>query len=181
MPMDVQRMCQTVRGAHHVADWQGFWMYILWSDALLKSFLGIDTKAMAAEWGSWASVSNVVRLLLLQRFGGVWLDCDFICHKKIEPIIEGDAGVSLQDRDRACNAFMYATPGHAWIERQLENIDRWKGHTAEWGVSNCTQAMRPDVHIVPAHLTYPYSYDSTPEKRVPHPDSFLEHTWKKNW
>lgn len=182
MPFEIQRMCQTVRGMHYNPQWLGRWTYILWNDDLLRGlWKDFNTEKWKDSWGSYASLSNYVRLELLYRFGGVYMDCDFECFSSIEPLIVDDAGAAYQDGQRICNAFMYATPGHSWIQRQLADAKQYRGHGAEWGVTLATKHMQPDVYIVPRHLVYPYLWDWPQDQRQIPPDAVLEHKWRKDW
>jgi hypothetical protein len=60
--------------------------------------------------------SNWLRLQLLWRHGGVYLDCDIEPLRNIEPLLAGlDAAVTPMPNGRVCNSFLAASPGHPWI------------------------------------------------------------------
>jgi mannosyltransferase OCH1-like enzyme len=149
---------------------------------MIRNATGLDVQAMQRDWLNWASVSNVARLMILEKFGGVYLDCDMECLKTMdEKLLAGTAGGAYQDGNRICNAFLYAEPNHPWIQTQLRLSPRYKGYGAEWGVIAATETQDCDVTIVPKHLVFPWHYEDPPEKRVAHPDSYLTHHWAKDW
>lgn len=70
-----------------------------------------------------AERSDILRLELLWRFGGVYADTDFECLRPIEPLLEGaDFVVGLAKPGRANNAFLASVAGHPLLERALEQL-----------------------------------------------------------
>jgi mannosyltransferase OCH1-like enzyme len=63
-----------------------------------------------------AERANILRLELLWREGGVYMDTDFECLRSIEPLIENaEVFITLAKADRVNNALMGSVPGHAAI------------------------------------------------------------------
>lgn len=151
-----------------------------WHDKNL-SMLDMDWKWARRVFPKPAGLSNLVRLVALKKFGGIWSDCDVICHKPLDPFLENQAFAAFQDHEVICNAFMGAVADHPWIEWQLKNINKYEGHDPSWGPYLATEAPREGLTIVDSNLVYPYLYDSPQEKRIAHPDSIVEHLWKGSW
>jgi inositol phosphorylceramide mannosyltransferase catalytic subunit len=64
-----------------------------------------------------------LRLELLWRFGGVYVDCDFECLRPIEPLIEDyDFFCAYQEPDRVNNALIGAVPGHPILDCALDEL-----------------------------------------------------------
>lgn len=156
------------------------WSHIVWGATMLKG-VGIDAYLLKDELKTWASVSNYVRLRLLLKFGGCYLDTDMEALRPLDTIGDFDCFAAEQDHDRICNAFMGAAPSHPWIAWQLQHWSDFNQKDAAGGVYLATAAPRNLVRLIPQHLVYPWMYDSQPEKRVAHPESILIHHWAGSW
>lgn len=156
------------------------WDCRLWDDLTLMGE-GVELGALFRLGWNTACISNFVRLILLKRYGGIYLDTDFEPFKPLDSLLEYDAVAALQDGDRVCNAFMGASPRHPWINWQLDNYRLFETHDAASGVYLATAAPRDLITIVQQHLIYPWMYDDPPEKRVPHPESLVAHHWAGSW
>jgi mannosyltransferase OCH1-like enzyme len=70
-----------------------------------------------------AERADILRLELLWREGGVYVDTDFECLKPIGPLLEGhDFVIGLAKPGRVNNAFIAATAGHPVLERALAEL-----------------------------------------------------------
>lgn len=176
MPRDVRAWVKSV-GEHH-PDWS----HIIWDEHML-SRIGIDVAELKNRYRSWASVTNLVRLNLLEKFGGVWLDVDMEALDSLDrlPIENYKAFVAEQDGGRKCNAVLGAERGSEWILWQLSHWDDFDQVDAASGVYLATAAPAEMVTVLPQHYVFPWMYDSPPEKRVPHRDSILCHHWLSSW
>lgn len=175
MPERLLNLCEGVRTMNPG------WVYCRLGDDDLKPF-GLRADRLKDEFGNWAAVSNFVRLLVLQRVGGVYLDTDFQALKPLDPLLAlGDCLAAEQDGGRICNAFMAATPNHPWVNWQLANRARYEQKDAASGVYLATDAPRDGLTIVPQHLVYPWLYTAPESERVPHVDSLLMHGWEGSW
>lgn len=159
-PERIQRMMITIDLINPKIGWQ------VWRDTDMRR-LGLNVDRLKDEFGTWAAASNVVRLLILQRYGGLYLDVDFECLKPLDKLFdEGDCLAAEQDGGRICNAFMAASPNHPWINWQLANRAKYDHRDAASGVYLATDAPRDELTLVPQHWVYPFMYDAPPEKRV---------------
>jgi len=70
-----------------------------------------------------AERANILRLELLRRQGGVYVDTDFECLRSIEPLIDGaEAFITLAKPGHVNNALMGARPDHPAIVDALARI-----------------------------------------------------------
>ena len=70
-----------------------------------------------------AERADILRLELLWRLGGVYLDTDFECLRSIEPLIgDLDFFVADIDKGRANNALIGSVPGHPILDRALREL-----------------------------------------------------------
>lgn len=153
----------------------------LWDEQGLKA-IGFDYYDMANRFPSHAGLSNAARIFVLRKFGGIFFDCDFIPIKPIDSLLHmGDAIAAQQADGRICNAFMGAKSNSPWIKWQAENMHKYEGVGAFWGVDLATESPRDDLTIIPSNLVYPFSWDSPVDERVAHEDTIMMHTWKGSW
>jgi Glycosyltransferase sugar-binding region containing DXD motif len=117
-----------------------------------------------------AERADMLRLELLWRHGGVYVDTDFECRQSMEPYI-GDAEFFtaylkpknvVKARERVNNAFIGSVPGHPLLERALDELrpQEWYGFDKSASGSDFFNALVkqfPDVYILDAELVYPNS------------------------
>jgi Glycosyltransferase sugar-binding region containing DXD motif len=117
-----------------------------------------------------AERADILRLELLWRHGGVYVDVDFECRRSMEPYI-GDAEFFtaylkpknvVKARERVNNAFIGSIPRHPLLGRALAELrpQEWHGFDKSASGSvffNALVKQFPDVHILDAELIYPNS------------------------
>lgn len=158
------------------------WSRIIWNEDMLRG-IEINTGYLSREYGNWACVTNIIRLRLLDLFGGIYIDTDFEALDTLDrlPIENYEAFAAFQDGGRICNAIMGSEKGSPWIKWQREHFEDFDPKDGASGVYVATAAPREGLTIIPTHLVYPWLYDSPPETRIPHADSILVHHWKGSW
>lgn len=132
---------------------------------------------------------DVLRIELLRRFGGVYVDCDVECRKPIDPLIEGlSAFASYQqaDRDTIQNGVMGSVPGHPAMERAASEVVKTVGS------GPITEATGPDFLtpifagfadlVVFDHEKFnPYSPVEPWRRDEEFPDAYAIHHWAGHW
>jgi mannosyltransferase OCH1-like enzyme len=96
--------------------------------------------------------ANIVRLELLDRFGGVWLDHDMEPLRPIDELLVGAEAAAAPFRfaPGVNNSFMAASPGHPWIRRCLALMrERDPDRPLSMGSRMVTDALGPDVVVLP--------------------------------
>ncbi len=91
----------------------------------LKQYIDLDRQSLTA-----ASLSDVVRILLLREFGGVWVDATLFCNRPLddwlpEVMVEGFFAFAEPAPDRPLSTwFLSATSDHSlvsiWCRRTIE-------------------------------------------------------------
>ncbi len=70
-----------------------------------------------------AERSDLLRIELLYREGGVYVDLDFECLRSIEPLLEGvELFCAYIDPGRVNNAIVGSIPGHPLLERGIREL-----------------------------------------------------------
>lgn len=159
------------------------WGIILWDDEKLVND-GINLTSLYSKYWSHASVSNMVRLLLVQKYGGIYLDMDMEPLRGLDCLrqVYGNAVACDQGDGRICNAFFGAPPDHPWVNWQVDHGNgECDPHDAAWGVYTMTKAPRDDLHLAPTELVYPFHYSVPTAERKPSEHSVLVHHWDGSW
>ena len=167
---------------HSIGRHHPHWSRIIWDVPSLAA-IGINPLSADYPQASWAAVSNKLRLELLYRFGGYYLDTDFEAVGELDPLLllPAQAIAAPQDGGRICNAFMAAEAGSPWIKWQLDHFNDFQTGDAAAGVYLATAAPHEHVHLINQHVVYPWLYDSKPEDRMGHPETILIHHWLGSW
>lgn len=114
-----------------------------------------------------AERANILRLELLWREGGVYVDTDFECRRSIEPLVEDAAlFITLAKPGRVNNALMGAVAGSTILDEALEKLRpvEFFGHDKAATGTRFLDGLlldRPGVTLLDAELFYP----STEEQR----------------
>lgn len=156
------------------------WQILIWNEDN-SGDLGLDMDWAFRVFPRKAGLSNAIRLYILQRYGGIYCDVDCLCRLPVDGLVQGTACAAFQDTSRLCNAVMYAEPNHPWINWQVRNMNRYEGYNPEWGPYLATAAPKTDLTIIPSYLVYPYRHDDPPQKRIPYPETIIEHQWEGSW
>ncbi len=97
------------------------WELRLWSEENLPEKLRRPEAAERLRVP--AERADILRLELIWRFGGVYIDTDVTCLRSIEPLIEDtDFFIMLRRTGAAANFFFGAVAGHPILDRGLDEI-----------------------------------------------------------
>jgi mannosyltransferase OCH1-like enzyme len=97
------------------------WELHLWTDRNLPG--GFRRPEVYERIRSPVERCDILRLELLFRFGGVYVDTDFECLRPIDPLIEGlDFFAADIERGRVNHAILGAVAGHPILDRALDEI-----------------------------------------------------------
>lgn len=131
--------------------------------------------------------ADLVRLEVLYRDGGVYLDADVQLLRPLDSLLDVEAFACWEDDRWLCNAVMGATPGHPALLDALEKLEKWirqvgppsgpKALTESW-------QHRTDVTLLPTPTFYPYKYDEmhrAGEDFTGNPQTLGVHHWARSW
>jgi mannosyltransferase OCH1-like enzyme len=124
--------------------------------------------------------SDILRLELLQREGGVYVDTDFECLQPLDPLLDGvEFFCAYLKEGRVNNAIVGAVPGHPLLARMLGELTprtRYGFDKAGTGSLLLDRLVPefPDVTIFPRELFYP----RTPNERR---DAIAVHHSARSW
>ena len=112
-PEEVSGWLQTWR-AHHPG-----WEHRVWNDGDLPI---LQNQSLFDAAPSYAMKADILRLELLLRWGGVYVDADYECHRPIDDLVDGVPLVLLSEGPILTNSFIAATSGHPLIQTLVEGL-----------------------------------------------------------
>ena len=130
-----------------------------------------------------AERSDMVRLELLHRFGGIYVDSDFECRRSLEPLLDGvDFFVGTLKPGRINNAIVGATPGHPLLDSAIDRLRPREFHGLDKKASgslflDALVKEWPDVTIFPRELFYPAT---AAEREKAYAVHHCARTWKRS-
>lgn len=124
--------------------------------------------------------SDMIRLEILFRFGGVYVDTDFECLRPIDPLIEGVEFFTCDLKPgRVNNAVIGSVSGHPLLERALRELRPrteygYDKHGTGPHFLDAVVRDQPGVTIYPP----PYFYPTTPGQRD---EAYGHHGSARSW
>jgi len=134
--------------------------------------------------------SDIWRLEILARYGGLYVDTDFVSVQSIEQIIDGlDCFAAEEMPGLIANGLMGATAGHPFIERLISELSRsverrqnlppWRTTGPEF-LTRTDRAMPGYLALLPTPLVYPYHHSQLKPDGTPPPigpEVICHHVW----
>jgi len=172
-PEEFRRYQESWR-AHHPG-----WEFNFWTDDNLPGDLrrpeAYDRERIPAER------SDIIRLDLLWRHGGVYIDTDLECLRPIDALLDGsDFLVACVKPGRVTNTVIGSAPGHPLLERALRDLRvQEPGEIFDKAASgpaflDALVKSFPDVRIVDQEVFFP----ETPEQRE---EALAVHHSARSW
>ena len=98
-----------------------------------------------------AHMADVIRLEMLQRHGGIYLDLDVVCLRPFDPLLQHDFVMGMEPGTGLCNAVILSRPNAAFLaawRQQYRSFDarRWNHHSVilPWQMA---QSMPEHIHV----------------------------------
>ncbi len=153
------------------------WEYKIWTDDDV-----LEIKHLLDKCDSLASKSNVIRLWVVLKYGGVYCDMDFQWNKNMDELLKCNAFACKQDDELFCNAIFGAEKGNRWVKYQFNVLPKFVNRPAPWGPHLMTLASKiKDFTELPTNYFYPYSWDMDFQDASNFPSSYAVHHWEMSW
>jgi hypothetical protein len=190
------------------------WEYRLWTDADNLALVEQHYPQFLDLYQSFAYAIlrvDLVRMLYLHRYGGLYVDLDFESLKPLGPLLgesrivigqenEG-AGKMLRGRDYILNALMASPPGHAFWEGLANRVSANYRPKRNWEIRELYilrtvveqvddhavnyQRWHDDLHVLPSDMIYPsmpHQRDPTLRRRMARTkDAYAVHHYDDTW
>jgi hypothetical protein len=184
------------------------WTWRLWTDAELRALVAADVPWLLPLYDAYPDPIqrvDVARVVILRRFGGLYVDLDYECLRPHDALLEGHELVlghepavhahQQQVPGLLCNAWMASAPRHPFWDLVLARFvrdARLPGALASTGpilLTRCARAWRRPLHLLDAAAICPldaWETDVPPEDahRLAArcgPEAWALHHWSGSW
>ncbi len=157
------------------------WHRTLWTADNIH-ILGLNYDELLKIFKKPVHVSDFIRLVAVNVFGGIYLDSDVEVIRPLDSLLEYRAVAAVQDGSgQICPAVFGATPAHPWITWQIERAARYSIPDQPWNVGLMTDAPREGLTLVPTDTFYPWLWDTPKADRRVTERTLAIHHWKGSW
>ncbi len=169
------------------------WQYRLWTERDLSEPLQ-NQRAFDAL-SAFSSKANVWRYEIIERYGGVYADADFLCLRRLDENMLHSAFFTAYESESAvsgqiANGLFGAIPHHPVSRRLVERIHRLAGTELSWRTgfdstgppffSEVIREIPQGVVVHPSWLFYPdhFGHDATYERMwASEGEPYARHDW----
>lgn len=135
---------------------------------------------------SGAQLADLIRLEVVYKFGGVYLDSDITVHKKFDDLLDENFFVASEDGKKLTNAVFGAEKKSPVLKRLidtlLEDEPDWREIPVETTGPNFfarNLKWEEGVTVLPKDAFYTYNWNE--EERSSHPAAYVTHRWEGSW
>ena len=129
--------------------------------------------------------SNIARLEIMHKFGGVYIDCDFVSIKPIpNQYLSADLFLPRENDLFVNNGMIGAKARHPWLKTVIEAVPEsilsqpGKPSNVTCGPHLLTRLLTDKATIIPQHEVYPYGWRATLTGEIEIPESaWAHHLW----
>ena len=176
------------------------WEYKLWNENNIKSLgiKGIDVYSKNINPGLR---SDILRYVILNKFGGLYIDTDFECLKPIPDdllIYKFISGIIFNNKPSIANGMMMSVPNYKLIKKIIESINKSKiSNNIEDIILNsgpgiltkeyfkAAEFIKEETLILPSNYFYPYPNFLLDKKSNKYKyitkESIGIHHWEMSW
>lgn len=192
----------------YISEWKDIhpdWEIMRWDETNSPMSLPYMQKALAGK--NWANMSNFVRLYVLKKIGGIYLDTDMKILKPLDFFLSNkcffgfEEGTESSDIFWVNNAIVGSEKNHKFInscyKALLNDFDGLEAPN-ESSPRLTTRLLKDlralkkygsqtlgDITLYPLNIFYPISYENAYKTRSikaeDYPDSYAIHTWGRTW
>lgn len=144
---------------------------------------------------SYSEKSDIARVELLYKYGGVYIDTDFECFKNIEELIDSsELWVGQDEDDRICGGIMGSVAGHPFLAKVIAAIPTSiASHPDDSPVvttgpllldrvyKSSLAAGEPVPDVMPREYFFPYRGDERHRRYERFPNAYAAHHWGGSW
>lgn len=169
--------------------WQKFqqlhpeWRFITWQDPLDPQ--QFELSHLWDKCTAGAQLAGLVRLEVVHRFGGVYVDMDFEPIKPFDPLLNNQLFIGTEDGTVLTDAVFGAEPNHPGLASAINAFINgyWSNNPSETGPLHTTAHLsgRDDVTVLPTELFYPYLWTEPQRANESFPDAYAVHHWNHSW
>ena len=142
--------------------------YVHWTDADMDDFVKTIYPEFYPTYKNYKyhiQRCDAFRYLILYRYGGIYIDMDIICRKKLDDLLHYDIVFSKSSNITSCvtNSFMMSIPNHPFMKYVIDHLvlyqDSYASFGKHWHVMNSTGPMYLKKMV--------YTYTSKTQEEIP--------------
>lgn len=176
--------------------------YMLWTDEQSRRFISEKYPQFLAMFDGYEypiQRADAIRYFILHHFGGIYMDLDIGCKRRLEPLISGDWDVLLPRTKPVgvSNDLIFSAKRHPFMEATIHGLIAFDHRyvtnyptvmfstgpmflSAQYGLYTSAHPLtpthpRPQIRILPKSL---YGKNAKPEEA---PHSFFAHYYGSSW
>lgn len=112
--------------------------YILWTDKMAHDFMEKEYPWFLPTFDSYEypiERADAIRYFILYKYGGVYIDLDDGCERRLDPLLKFPAFVRKTSPTGISNDVMGSVPGHPFFLKLMKSLNHYK---KDWGVPYMT-------------------------------------------
>lgn len=140
----------------------------------------------------WAFLSDYVRLKVLYKYGGIYLDTDMEIIKNLNDLLETDFFTGYENDEIISFGILGCIPQHKIIEKMLDFYDNKIWDSDMYIITNIlTEILKEEygdklfetlgIKIYPKEYFYPYNHDEEFTEKCLTENTYGIHWWGKSW
>jgi mannosyltransferase OCH1-like enzyme len=164
------------------------WEHTLWTDETVESGSLQNRELYLRGDITLACRSDILRIELLYRHGGVYVDTDFECFRCIEPLLDGaEQCIGEQMPGECCNAVLGCTKENPSFRVLMELLPQSfvDYDDAHFRVGpkffDRVLCTLPPFRKIQQEEAFPYLWNESYAGRDAYPDAYAAHHWAGSW
>lgn len=104
------------------------YQYILWTDDMAREFISEEYPWFLKTWDNYRypiERADAIRYFALSHFGGIYIDLDDACERKLDPLLTVPAFVRKTIPTGISNDVMGSVPKHPFFLKAVDNLEKY--------------------------------------------------------
>jgi mannosyltransferase OCH1-like enzyme len=167
------------------------WSFYFWTiDNLPESIDQGVLEVLSDEKYNYVIKSDILRLEILKKYGGIYVDTDIECLKSFDDFLNLDFFVGYEDSNFLCNALIGSSQNNVIVENLLlASLENLKNHSVEFSNRHPNKITGPHLYtkiikdstsnykLFEKNIFYPISYKEKKNLHLNNPASYSKHFW----
>ncbi|KAL9055945.1 MAG: hypothetical protein Q9162_003241 [Coniocarpon cinnabarinum] len=155
--------------------------YMFWTDEKSREFIEKEYEWFLETFDAYPfniERADAIRYFVLHHYGGVYIDLDDGCTRKLDPLLAYPAWVRRTTPTGISNDVMGAVPGHPFFHRVLESLEAYNRNWIAPYVTIMSSTGPLFLSLIWRH--HNSAYEDMPEDarvRILFPNAYMGHKW----
>ena len=102
--------------------------YMLWTDAISREFIEKEYPWFLSTFDAYPyniQRADAIRYFVLHKYGGVYMDLDIGCQKRLDPLLRFDLILPKTIPVGVSNDLMFSVPGHSFMDLLIRSLNKF--------------------------------------------------------